>query len=366
MVRIGFDYFEIEQFDFNILLQILGNVGLILIVLEGSLDLSVSRKKLGFIANAFLNALLIFASTTAAISFVLIYFYEISFYTSLIYSIPLSTVSSAIAIPSASSLQKDKRDFIVFETTFSDIIGIMVFSFCFLESTDALGLFGEISLSIVLTIALAFVFSFFLVYIVAKSKIKVKFFLVLALLILLYAVGKKFHLPSLFIVLVFGLLLKNHQLFGGLKSFKFLKDSRIDEAVHEIEYFTVELAFVIRTFFFLLFGYSINLEYFLLTEVWVTGSVILLCILIFRFINMKLVYREKSIFPEIFIAPRGLITVLLFYSIPVQYITDKINPGIMYFVIMASNIIMMLAIIFSGKSVMYANGKELLVDDVKK
>ena len=47
--------------------------------------------------------------------------------TSVIYAIPLSIISSAVAIPSASGLINKNKEFVVYESTFSDILGIMIF-----------------------------------------------------------------------------------------------------------------------------------------------------------------------------------------------------------------------------------------------
>lgn len=44
-----------------------------------------------------------------------------------LYAAPLSFLSSAIIIPSVSGLSNNKKDFHIYESTFSDILGIMMF-----------------------------------------------------------------------------------------------------------------------------------------------------------------------------------------------------------------------------------------------
>jgi len=44
-------------------------------------------------------------------------------------AIPLAIISSAVAIPSAAGLLKQDREFVVYESTFSDILGIMIFNY---------------------------------------------------------------------------------------------------------------------------------------------------------------------------------------------------------------------------------------------
>src|SRR3989338_5067264 len=62
-------------------------------------------------------------------AFFLYIFPSTDFYTALVYAIPLSIMSSSIIIPSVGRLTGKKREFMVYESTFSDILGIMVFYF---------------------------------------------------------------------------------------------------------------------------------------------------------------------------------------------------------------------------------------------
>ena len=57
------------------------------------------------------------------------------------------------------------------------------------------------------------------------------------------------------------------------------------------------------------------------------------------------VFIGKRIVPQIWIAPRGLITVLLFYAIPANYQTDLFNPGILLFIIIATSLVMTIGLI---------------------
>jgi hypothetical protein len=81
-----------------------------------------------------------------------------------------------------------------------------------------------------------------------NTKLNIKFFLIISLLILLYASGKLLHLPSLLIILVFGLMINNWNLvklpaFLGTYSKKQVHE--IHEILHSI---TAELSFLVRTF----------------------------------------------------------------------------------------------------------------------
>src|SRR5690606_22820393 len=106
-------------------------------------------------------------------------------------------------------LSEQKKEFLVYEASFSDIIGIIVFNY--FTAGDALNLksFGMFGLNIVTSIVLSLLLSFLLLIILAKTRLNIKFFLIFSLLILIYAGGKILHLPSLLIILVFGLLINN-------------------------------------------------------------------------------------------------------------------------------------------------------------
>lgn len=95
------------------LIPVLGTVGLILIVLEGALELEISKEKLPIILKGFLAALIILLLNIVCISFLLQWMLSMSLNESVIYAIPLSIISSAVAIPSAANLLKQDKEFVV-------------------------------------------------------------------------------------------------------------------------------------------------------------------------------------------------------------------------------------------------------------
>ena len=78
----------------------------------------------------------------------------------MIYAIPLSIMSSAIIIPSVGGLMGQKKEFMVYESTFSDILGIMFFYFM-IESAEKDG-FQEVATYIGLNILVTVVVSIIL------------------------------------------------------------------------------------------------------------------------------------------------------------------------------------------------------------
>jgi len=328
--------------------ELFGIIGLIIIVLEAGLDLRVSRKKIKLIRNAFLSSLIIFALSAAACTAMLYYYLEEEFMHCLVYAIPLSVVSSAIVIPSISHFEEEKKEFLVYETSFSDIIGIMLFNYVIagnvLKAGNIAIFFGSVALALVLSVVL----SVLILFMLTKIKTKIRFFLVFAMLIFLYAGGKMLHLPALFIILLFGLIVSNWQLPLFKKFYHWMTYKQVSEVGGLLHALTAETSFLIRTFFFFIFGLTIDFRLLADTEVILAGSLIVAVLFIIRLIYLRF-FLHAHIFPELFFMPRGLITILLFYSIPAAYKLSKFNSGILFFVILTTSVIMMIGSISYGR-----------------
>lgn len=324
-------------------LELLGIIGLIFIVLEGSLDLKITRQKLPLIGKSFVSALLILIATSGLIGWILIEFIELPLSTAFVYAVPLGVISSAIAIPSVIKLSEEKKEFIVYESTFSDIIGIMLFNYIIIGNTTSGNSITSFFITLFIMLIVSAIGTGLLLFLLNYTRSHIKFYLIFAILILIYSISKMFHLSPLLFILIFGLMLNNADLFIKGKLANYLHLEKLQSTTEELKLITAETAFIVRTFFFVLFGYSINLFLFNDSNVILIGSLITATILLTRFIFLRFI-SKSNVFPEIFIAPRGLITVVLFYSIPLQFQTEKFNEGILFFVIIASSIMMMIGI----------------------
>ena len=343
-------YFTMQP-NFSSVLELLGIVGLIMIVLEAALDLELKKEKWPVIWKSFTIASFSLVLTSIALSLIIKSFIPgLEFLQALVYALPLSIMSSAIIIPSVANLNKYKKEFLIYESTFSDILGIMVF-YMIVENIDVEGmrqLSFAIGSNIVLTLAISVILSYVLLYIIQNIKGEAKFFLFLAVLVLLYSVGKMFHLSSLIIILMFGLLLRNHKvlLFGKLE--KWLKDTRIEAVFGEFKMITVETSFLVRTFFFVVFGMTLPLSSLLNWHVWLISILFLAVTYILRF-GLFYVIENKDTMPQTFIAPKGLISILLFFAIPESLKTEGFESGVLFVVIIATSIIMAWSLIAHGK-----------------
>lgn len=323
-------------------LEVLGIVGLIMIVLEAAIDLELSKEKWPIIWKSFLVALLSLLVCAFAISLIINQVFQEDPIISLVYAIPLSIMSSAIVIPSVNGLFEHKKEFMIYESTFSDILGIMFFYFLIenqgAESTGTViySIIGNIVITIVVSIAI----SYALVLLFQRIVGDVKLFMLIAVLILLYAIGKQLHLSSLVIILVFGVLLNNTHLFffGKIKSW--IDAKMINGILKDLHLVTRESAFVVRTFFFVVFGTTIDFRALLDLEIVGVSLIIVAVFYASRFLLLKAFFFKKSILPELLITPRGLITVLLFFSIPAELASDTFNSDIILITILTTSIIM--------------------------
>lgn len=339
----GWEIFMPEQ-----LTEMLGVTGLIMIVLEAGLDLKLGREKLALIRNSFFSAFFILILSAAAISAALYYWLEEPLRNCIVYAIPLSIMSGSIVIPSIHTLANQKKEFLVYEASFSDILGILLFNYFSGDDVTSPVAMGGFVLNIVLSVILALLISMLLLFILTKSATTIKFFLVFALLIILYEAGKLIHLPSLIIILVFGMIMNNWHLVKLPGIAKLFKKEKVEETTHLLHTVTAESSFLIRTFFFILFGFSMDLSLLGDKGVLIAGGAIVLILLVIRFLYLRFFLRE-NVYPEVAFIPRGLITILLFYKIPEALQLRNFNEGILFFVILVTGLIMMLGMIFYKK-----------------
>jgi len=343
-------YFTSESVDFFPILEVLGIVGLIMIVLEAALELELKREKLLPILKSMAIALIgLMASTWAAASILYYYIPEMTMQSAWLYATPLSILSSAIIIPSVTGLKKKKREFHIYESTFSDILGIMLFYFLTgkLNPAEDSGLVG-FGGNFLLTVAISLVASYAIILIFQNIKSQVKLFLLIAVLLLLYALGKKMHLSSLIIILIFGLVIANMKLFFQGRISKWLNYEKAHQIYHELHTITAETAFVVRTLFFVIFGLTIAITSIFDWQVALISSLLIGSIYGIRFV-LLLIFGGKDLIPQVFIAPRGLITVLLFYGIPAEAQIASFEPGILLFVIIGTSLIMTFAMIYEKR-----------------
>ena len=349
-IRTGTTLYGFTEFSFlENLIPVLGTIGLILIVLEGALELDIKREKLPVILKGFFAAGIILLLNVIGVYLLFYHFLGIGHQAAVIYAIPLSIISSAVAIPSSVSLFERDKEFVVYESTFSDILGIMLFNYAIRQfETNQVLVSAEsivgLGLQIIGVIVVSLFITFCLFQLLQKIEHHVKFFLILALLVLVYALGKFFHLPALVTIFIFGLFLSNVKALLPNFMKRNLDLEETQKGLHEFHILTAESTFLVKTFFFLFFGFSINLSEFTTLDPLLYGLVIFGAMWGIRYLYFTATTFKLKPSPLVFISPRGLISILLFLQISevsfMEGVISVIDERVLLVVILASMLIM--------------------------
>lgn len=321
------------------ILPILGTIGLVLIVLEGSLELELNSEKIPLIGKTLVVATVPVFLFSFLLAFILQQVGGYDFKTCLSNAIPLSIISSAIAIPSARHFSKSNKEFVIYESSISDIIGVIFFNFVTLHSSFGLFTFGSFFLQILLIIIISFAATGGLSLLLSRIDHQIKFVPIIFLVILIYEVSKILNLPSLVFIMVLGLFLNNLRDMRHMSWIQRLKPGTLHKEVQRFKEITIEATFLVRALFFLMFGYLIHTQELLNVDALIWSGGITAGIFILRIIVLK--FSRVDLVPLVFIAPRGLITVLLFLSVKPGLQIPLINRSVLIQIIILSSLMVM-------------------------
>jgi Kef-type K+ transport system membrane component KefB len=341
-----------EDFEFlNDLIPVLGTIGLILIVLEGALELEINRQKLPTILKGFLSAIVILLLNIVVISWLFNYFLGMELHTATIFATPLSIISSAVAIPSAANLLNQDKEFVVYESTFSDILGIVIFNYAIRQAESgqpmiAIESIVGLGLQILGIVVISTLITYVLFRLLQNIEHHVKFFLILSLLILVYAIGKFFHLPALLTIFIFGVFLSNIKELLPKFLLRYFQLNHSEKGLHEFHILTAESTFIVRTFFFLFFGFSIIISDFDSFMPLVYGVLVFAIMFLIRYLYFVLTSFKIKPSVLLYMSPRGLISILLFLQIKdleiIQLEKSVIDERMLLIVILTSMLVMTL------------------------
>ncbi len=119
---------------------------------------------------------------------------------------------------------------------------------------------------------------------------------------------------------------------------------KLQNGIDRFKMITAESAFLIRTLFFFIFGFTLQLAFLLDFKIIISGLIVVALLFGIRFIYLKF-FAHRNLYPELYIAPRGLITILLFYAIPKEFSIGAISEGLLFFVILVTSLIMMFGLL---------------------
>lgn len=314
-VRYALDFFGLKIEFVDMVLPILGTLGLVLIVLEGALELHVTHEARGRILQAGALAVLGIAVSGGLIATAIRYGLNTDWYRAWLLAVPFSVISSAVAIPAVASLLKFNRETVIYESALSDIVGVLLF-YALLDSRNGVaGALAGVFMGITVSGVIGGLAAVVILILLTRIESHVRFVPMIFGLVMVYSASKLVYLAPLVSVLAVGLMLNNANLLTSIPRLaKLVPDSLFAEIV-AFKHLTAELTFVVRTFFFLLLGYSTTVGSLLEPRAWVATGVIVGIIFISRKILLSAIYTRdtNTLF---WIAPRGLITILLYLNIP--------------------------------------------------
>lgn len=349
LLQIALSYTKIDIPNLRPVLPVLGTLGLILIVMDAALEIKLERGKAKGLARGVISAVCLLIVFVTILTIIVVYIWDQPVKTTLLNVIPLGIISSAVAISSAVLLSRDQREFITFESAVSDIFGILVFDFIMLnEGSIGSGLIS-FGLKGLITIVIAAVMTTILGFMLHRIQYHVSYIIILTSVVLVYILAKLIHLPGLFLVVVFGLALSNYRLVENTRVNKFVNFDKFREDIISYKKILAELTFLVRSFFFIMFGFYTSLAGFLninnlLFAAAITAGIFILRGIFFRFL------LGKNAGKLVWFAPRGLITILLFLSIPAELRMALINEEVVTLVILMSIFVMMIGNMVPGGS----------------
>jgi len=93
---------------------------------------------------------------------------------------------------------------------------------------------------------------------------------------------------------------------------------------------------------------TLPLTSLLSSYVWLISGIFLVVTYLLRLI-LYLGIERKDIMPQIFVAPRGLISILLFFAIPASLKREGFESGVLFVVIISTSVIMAMSLIAARK-----------------
>jgi len=353
VLRLFSDNLGFQIPNLKTILPVIGTLGLIMIVMEASLDINLDRNKGKLIIRSVSSAFILLAIFVAVFALILVRFFEFSWHDSILNAIPFGIVSSSVAIASAVNLKPEDKEFVVYESSFSDILGIMAFEFILLNHESiGLGIFLFIRDGI-FTLIIAMISTALLGYLLHKITYHVNYVIILTFIILIYVLAELIHLPALLLILIFGLVMANNRFLENELIEEYIDFLKFRDDIKSFKRILGELTFLVRSFFFIMFGFYTNIYNLFNVKNLVTALLISLGVFILRLLYLKKVLGMPVV-PIVFFAPRGLITILLFLSIPVASTISIISEEVVTLVILITIVVMMIGSFFQRKEIQTA------------
>ncbi|GAB2561040.1 sodium:proton exchanger [Spirosoma aerophilum] len=350
LTRQGTQYADVQVPYVNAILPTLGTLGLILIVLEGGLDLELHADRLSVLRRTLLASLLSIMGGTLLMAGMLYLLLNDSFYHCLIAALPFSIISSTVTVQRVDQLSANQKEYGVYESAFASILGIMAYNFLLLSRGSVLSAVWLFTRDTLLMALISLGCCFLLLYLIGRINHRIKFLPIISVLFLVYAIAEINHLSSLLLILIFGLFLNNTELFIRGRLSLILKNDLFEKELDQLKNLTAEGSFVVRTFFYLILGYAVVPGNLLDADALIVSALFMIVIIGWRWVTLRLTYWGTP-GPLLWIAPRGLITILLYLNIPEDLRLQGFREGIPILLVTLSYVVVMMGILGSRKMV---------------
>ena len=151
-------------------------------------------------------------------------------------------------------------------------------------------------------------------------------------------------MPALVTIFIFGVFLSNAKVLLPNFLRQYLRLHQTEKSLHDFHILTAESTFIVRTFFFLFFGFSAVIGDFISVEPFIYGLSILATMLLIRYLYLSVSNLSFKPVGLLYLSPRGLISILLFLQIKeLNFINSRsiaIDERVLLVVILSSMIIL--------------------------
>src|SRR5215468_2434796 len=327
--------------------NLLGTLAIILVLFEGGLKLKL-RETLRHFPGSLLLAVLSYTISTVLVALISHRLLGLPMNTALSVGAVLGCTSSTVVLPVLQQLHASEpvRVTLMLEASWGDVLAVLTVgllmglgdSHAHIGQTVAAGIANQVGLAVLFAVATGVLWSR-LVPVLSEAR----FWQVLtfSIVLLLYAGMEALDANGLIAVLAFGLTLAN---FPGVDPrIRFAHLERyINESQQALLSFHSELAFLVRTFFFVLIGTIADLAIIGRHPFLLVGTLLMLVVSRWLAVQVsRLAWRQIGREGRdliLWIMPRGLITVVLALQVA-GLRKDELNflPGLAFAVILLTN-----------------------------
>ena len=333
--------------------NLLGTLAIILVLFEGGLELDL-RDTIKHFPGSFLLATLAYIFSTALVAVIVVKGLGLAWTDGLLVGAALGCTSSTVVLPVLKQLQAEEPVSVtlMLEASWGDVLAVLTVGLLLGMRSQggavaqglAHGLFNQVGVALLFTIPAGILWSRLLRVLSEQRFWQV---LTFSIVLVLYAGMEALGANGLIAVLAFGLTLSN---FPGVDPDLGLSlpVTQMAESQQALLTFHSELAFLVRTFFFVLIGAVAELGIFREHPLLMAGTLGSLFLARWLAIHSSrwawrgiAAHHRELIF---WVMPRGLITVVLAFEVAQQRGSGlAFVPGLAFAVILITNAMLVLA-----------------------